>query len=137
MTPEHVYELLENATPGPWEARATYSNGTPRQDTSRQMRAGDQYLGIMHAPDADLAAAAPDLARLVAGMRYEYTVRVGGSHWLREGDDGKLVLTIDPTRALRHYQQRIMEALAAAAAVKFEQQCRVVRRLVTDEEVVS
>lgn len=137
MTPEKARELLDNATPGPWEARATYANGTPRQDTSRQMRAGDQYLGIMHAPDAELAAAAPYLAKLVAGMRYEYAVKVGGSHWLRESDESRLVLTIDPARATRHYQQHIMEALAATAAVKFEQQCRVVRRLVSDEEVAE
>ncbi|MDK8794206.1 hypothetical protein QP968_00570 [Corynebacterium sp. MSK041] len=29
MTPEQIHELLDNATPGPWEARATYANGTP------------------------------------------------------------------------------------------------------------
>ena len=50
MTPEKAHELLDNAKPGPWEARATYANGTPRPDTTREMRAGDEYLGIMHAP---------------------------------------------------------------------------------------
>ena len=72
MTPEQIHELLDNATPGPWEARATYDDGTPRPDTTREMRAGDEYLGIMHAPDADLAAAAPELAKQV--LNYHYAV---------------------------------------------------------------
>lgn len=135
MTPDKARELLENATAGPWDHEG---HSCMCHACVVMVRNGDEVAVCRTMADnARLIAAAPDLAKLVAGMRYEYTVRVGGSHWLRESDDSKLVLTIDPTRALRHYQQRIMEALAAAAAVKFEQQCRVVRRLVTDEEVVS
>ncbi len=72
MTPEHVYELLENATPGPWTALPNYDDGQPRPDDSCLIKAGGQYLGIMHGPDADLAAAAPELAKQV--LNYHYAV---------------------------------------------------------------
>lgn len=72
MTPEQVHELLDNATPGPWEALATYDDGSPRPDTTREMRAAGEYLGIMHTPNADLAAAAPELAKQV--LNYHYAV---------------------------------------------------------------
>ena len=59
-------ELLSEASPGPWVAVGEYEDGEPRPDTSRMMRSfnGD-YLGIMHTPDAKLAALAPALAREV------------------------------------------------------------------------
>lgn len=125
MTPEQIHELLDNATPGPWEARATYSNGTPRQDTSRQMRAGDQYLGIMHAPDADLAAAAPDLAKLVAGLRHEYAVECtrDGENWRRETSWGSRAGADSDEKCFKQEDEFI--------------DTRIVRRLASDEEVVS
>lgn len=59
-------ELLAEASPGPWEVVGEYEDGEPRPDASRMMRSfnGD-YLGIMHDPDAKLAALAPALAREV------------------------------------------------------------------------
>lgn len=134
MTPEQVHELLKNATPGPWEARASYADGTPRQDTSRHMRAGDKYLGIMHVPDADLAAAAPDLAALVAGMHYEYAVqhdRYG--EWLYDTD--LYVTTNDPTIAM--WWEDIEDARDEARTCYNGCNTRIVRRLVSDEEVAE
>lgn len=59
-------ELLSETSPGPWVAVGEYEDGEPRPDASRMMRSftGD-YLGIMHDPDAKLAALAPALAREV------------------------------------------------------------------------
>lgn len=123
MTPEQIHELLDNATPGPWEARATYANGTPRQDTSRQMRAGDQYLGIMHAPDAYLAAAAPDLAEIVAGMRqvYDYEVTLGDGVWHQMG----------------HEFDSLESAQEWVADRRRVSQARIITRYVTGWEVVQ
>lgn len=125
MTPDKARELLDNATPGPWEAWDTYSNGTPRQDTSRQMRAGDQYLGIMHAPDAHLAAAAPDLAKLVAGLRYVYAVECtrDGENWRRETTWDSRSLADSDEKCFKQEDEFI--------------DTRIVRRLVSDEEVVA
>lgn len=66
---EQLRELLDESAPAPWEARAIYDDGAPRPDTSRDMRAGDEYIGIMHAPYADLAALAPELAYELLALR--------------------------------------------------------------------
>lgn len=87
-----------------------------------------------HAP---LAEAATALAELVANLRYEYAVQGPDGRWVRETDDRKLELTIDPMRALRRYNPFIIERLAEAASAQFNGECRVVRRLATDWEVVE
>ncbi|GEA42090.1 Uncharacterised protein [Corynebacterium striatum] len=71
LTTSNLKRLLAEASPGPWEALATYDDGAPRPDTTREMRAAGKYLGIMHTPNADLAAAAPDLAQEVIRLREE------------------------------------------------------------------
>lgn len=74
LSTSNLKRLLDETSPGPWEARGYYMDGEPRPDDSYQMRdaAGD-YLGIMHGPDAALAALAPDLAQEVIRMRTELT----------------------------------------------------------------
>lgn len=68
----NLKRLLDEATPGPWEARANYKEGDPRPDTSCQLFSADEkYLGIVHSPHAALAAAAPELAQEVLRMREE------------------------------------------------------------------
>lgn len=69
LSTTHLQRLLDEATPGPWEALATYDDGAPRPDTTREMRAAGEYLGIMHAPNAELAALSPDLAQEVIALR--------------------------------------------------------------------
>lgn len=145
MTPDKARELLENATPGPWEARATYANGTPRRDTSRQMRAGDQYLGIMHAPDADLAAAAPYLAKLVAGMHYEYAAQVehdGRKKIVTDSDNGLCLLgginsEMQDWHRDRTDAQDYADCWNSHYSKRTGATARIVRRLVTDEEVAE
>ena len=73
LSTSNLKRLLDEATPGPWTALATYDDGAPRPDTTREMRAAGEYLGIMHTPNAELAAAAPDLAQEVLRMRTEFT----------------------------------------------------------------
>lgn len=70
---DRLRELLDEATPGPWEAVGEYADGRPRPDTSRRICGdGAKYLGIMHTPDAELAALAPELAKQV--LNYHYAV---------------------------------------------------------------
>ncbi len=70
LSTTNLKRLLAEATPGPWEARGYYMDGDPRPDTSCQIFSADgKYLGIVHSPHADLAAAAPDLAQEVLRMR--------------------------------------------------------------------
>lgn len=71
LSTSNLKRLLNEATPGPWTALATYDDGAPRPDTTREMRAAGEYLGIMHTPNAELAAAAPDLAQEVLRLRHE------------------------------------------------------------------
>lgn len=66
---DRLRKLRDESAPAPWEALSTYDDGAPRPDTSRHMRAGDEYLGIMHTPDADLAALAPELAVELLDLR--------------------------------------------------------------------
>ena len=70
---DRLDELLFETTNGPWRVVGEYADGEPRRDTSRQIFAGDKYLGIMHAPDAELAALAPDMARELLRLRRELT----------------------------------------------------------------
>ena len=67
---DRLRELLETHSPAPWAAIGKYDDGKPRPDTSRLMRGADgEYLGIMHQPDAELAALAPELARELLRQR--------------------------------------------------------------------
>lgn len=69
LSTTNLQRLLDQAAPGPWTALATYDDGAPRPDTTREMRAAGEYLGIMHTPNSALAAAAPDLAQEVLRLR--------------------------------------------------------------------
>lgn len=113
MTPEEARALREDATPGPW--------GLERID-------GDTHVifqGMPREPeewDMPLIAAAPELAELVAGLRYEYAVA-------GVDNDGK---TIPP----KTWFPNRYEANIAAMCVNTVE-TRIVRRLVGDQEVVD
>ena len=70
---DKLAELLDTATPGPWRAIPNYDDGEPRPDDSCLIKVGDEYLGIMHGPDADLTALAPDMARELLRLRRDLT----------------------------------------------------------------
>lgn len=138
-SPEQAQELLTGAEPGPWEAMKEYIDGEPRPDTSCLIHTHDgKYLGIMHGKDATLTAAAPDLAETIAGMRYEYAVQVsadGGESW--RFAHGVTKTTFDPIKPCWWFRtEEEAQDFAKFRATK-PGKSRVVRRLVTDVEVVE
>jgi hypothetical protein len=89
ITPDQARELLDGATPGPWEAYDP-GDGTARlygADNTRiieHVTHGDAG-SHMSQPNGVLAAAAPDMAQTIAGMRWEYGVEqaTGVTQWFR------------------------------------------------------
>lgn len=138
MNPEEARKLLEAATPGPWLCVGE------DDEYPRVARVG--YMDITNDAEhynARLITAAPDLAELVAGLRYEYAAQVRrgpASPWLyitrngcfsrRESISGwythRAVCATAIRYALRHndVDTEIVES-------------RVVRRLVSEPEVAE
>lgn len=85
ITPDQARALLDGATPGPWDVHTDPDDpdGTFIYDDTGNMciavePAGSDYREA----DLALAAAAPDLAQTIAGMRWEWAVEVQeGSKW--------------------------------------------------------
>ena len=133
ISPERARELLDTASPGPWRVIDEYPDGVRRPDDSCLIHTpSGEYMGIMHGKDATLTAAAPDLAETIAGMTYEYTVYVylGEKHiiqWSFEEDSHVGEWTDDLDKA-----EYVRDAL-----IKEGRRARLVRRLVTDVEVVE
>lgn len=76
LSTTNLKRLLDETSPGPWEARGYYMDGEPRPDDSYQIRSADgEYLGIMHDQNAHLAALAPDLAQEVLRLRSKLAVQ--------------------------------------------------------------
>lgn len=132
MNPEKARALREDATPGPWRVETS-----SLCECCTYVAAPAAAVCTPDAEDAPLIAAAPELAELVAGLRYEYAVQVNDREWLRENDEGRFVLTGDPMRALRHCHPGVAASIAKGASAQFSCECRVVRRLAGDLEVIS
>lgn len=148
MTPEKARALREDATPGPWEVEEFDEQYAGCPPTTKFYLGSDDFQNIATAETTErhydqtranfaLIAAAPELAEIVAGLRYEYAVQVNDREWLRENDEGRFVLTGDPMRAIRHYHPVITAAIAKKASARFGCECRIVRRLVGDAEVTE
>lgn len=133
ISPEQAQELLEGSEPGHWKVIAEYPDGEPRPDDSHVIYTlGCEYVGIVNGSHSHLAAAAPDLAETIAGMRYEYTVYVylGEKHiiqWSFEEDSHVGEWTDDLDKA-----EYVRDAL-----IKEGRRARLVRRLVSDPEVIK
>ena len=110
MTPEEARGLLEAATPGPWRAFMATS-GQVIVDSGKLDNAGD----------VPLATAAPALAETVAGLRYEYAVQVER--------DGVWVVSEDSSWG--------SYSVAVVRYGRTEEPARIVRRLVSEPEVVE
>lgn len=139
ISPERAKELLEDASPGPWKVVDEYPDGVRRPDDSCLIHMpGCKYMGIMQLRDAHLTAAAPDLAETIAGMRAEYAVQVstdGGESWRFAHGGTKATLDpIDPCWWFRTEEEA--QDFAKFRTTK-RSTTRVVRRLVTDVEVVE
>lgn len=135
IRPEDAQSMLREATPGPWQARGDGpSAGHPHfyicTCEDRAHVAENVYYR-----NARLLTYAPDLAEVVANLRYEYAVQVKGGWWVGENDAGELVPTTDPMRALRHYHPDVASRLAAEAGKQLGHECCVASRLATDWEV--
>ena len=96
MTPEEARRLLDGTTPGPWEVETVpemrYYDGetweTPGKivvyaDEATLFVAADELVGDEgdehdNEKNVRLAAAAPTLAAMIAGMREEWGVSCGG-----------------------------------------------------------
>lgn len=134
MTPDKARELLEQATAGPWQSRGDGpSSGKPHLYvcTCEDRTEVAEAVGW---DDAPLIAAAPDLAALVAGMHYEYSVQARiNDEWRSLGLHGawtNVSLFADWRCDLKQveYLAKILGAI---------HNVRIVRRLVSEEEVVS
>lgn len=138
MTPEQARQLLERATPGPWDCVG--------QDEEYPRVARDGYQDITNDAtnfNAPLIAAAPELAELVAGLRYEYAAQVRrgtASPWLyvlSNGHFSKRGSTSVWCKRRVGCENAIRSALkrkdVGADTVEF----RIVRRLVSEPEVVE
>ena len=84
MTPDKARALLDGTTPGPWEWReGKDQNGEfvalcgPDGVDALRTWDGDLYASGVHGTNADkaLAAHAPDMAAMIAGMREEWGVK--------------------------------------------------------------
>lgn len=72
ITPDQASELIYGATHGPWTR--TTMGALMDTDGEYLVRGPD---GNMHNADANLAAAAPDLAATIAGLTWQWAVKVG------------------------------------------------------------
>lgn len=146
MTPEKAHKLREKATPGPWERHPD----KPRVLCNLKHKFAVHVelvkdRGLKPHPEdvanTELIAAAPDLAELVAGLRYEYAVQAKhGDVWEYENcafsdrcpmDD---LYSEDPSLA---YWWDCVEDAQRAAAYIVAAPTRIVRRLVGDPEVTE
>lgn len=76
--PDKARDLLDGTTPAPWEWR--WDTGL----ISLYGAEGEPVATDLDVRNADLIAAAPDMARMIAGMRAEYGVEVqrANGDWL-------------------------------------------------------
>ena len=132
MTPDQARRLLDGTTPGPWE----WCEGKDQNGEFVALRGpdgvtdalrtwdGDLYASGVHGTNADkaLAAAAPTLAAMIAGMREEYAIA-----YLDR--DGNITLLDDGYETLAAAQRRRARLLA-----KVRPSARIMRRTVGEWE---
>ena len=136
VTPEQAQKMLDRVKEGcplPWEIYTTETlESDPRE--VKNVRYSDpvydghlaysmDYDGTTEIdPDAiELIAAAPELAEIVAGLRYEYAVQEFVGYWRERG--GEFPNVVEARRFLDMKQE--------------DAPMRIVRRLVSDVEVVE
>lgn len=126
MTPEKAQELRKRATPGPWERHPDNPRMLCNLDRKFAVHAElVKNRGLEPDPEdvanTELIAAAPELAEIVAGLRYEYTVQVKcDGAWVMEEDSYWGTYSVAAVRSCRTYEPS-----------------RIVRRLVGEPEVVE
>ena len=129
ITPDQARELLDGATPGPWnlDEHDAIMNGRAfrlRQPGKPGIRVSATTYG--HNDDPELIAAAPDLAQTIAGMEWEYGLRQPRPEPHAEGE------------LYTSWGYRLFAAKAAFAGLTDRGvECYIVRRLVGPVEVID
>ena len=119
MTPDEARDLLDGTTPGPWKWR--WDTGLLSVfDVEEEPVAID-----LDVQDSDLIAAAPDMARMIAGMREEWGV---SCRWAN--DNTARIEWGNDTRDEAVRWARKLENYPGSRAYVFG----IVRRYVTNEE---
>lgn len=118
MTPEEARQLLDGITPAPWEVESWNKQevGCPEvtdfwitSHNDKQVAAQETIERHFDETESDfnLIAAAPGMAKMIAGMRTEYAVQVrrsGEWQWSRDEDDFRWqALTVQMVRADRDH----------------------------------
>lgn len=118
-------QLLDGATPGPWEHYNDHGIVS--------LSSGDAAIATdINAWDADLIAAAPELAETIAGMEYEYACQrlLPGTP-----EDWHTWLTTYSLESAKRHTEKHEEKLRARGYAP--QSYRIRRRLVSDWEVIN
>ena len=120
-------KLLDGATPGPWEVDI---DGLEVYSTVD----GDAVAHAQTSSDADLIAAAPEMAQALAEETYFYGVQVWvGGRWI-------MMLTRDHGTSLMHrgkWFERKDEAQACAAKWNHDTPTRIVRQRRSPVEAIN
>lgn len=143
IRPEDAQSMLREATPGPWQARGDGpSAGHPHfyicTCEDRAHVAENVYYG-----NARLLTYAPDLAEVVANLRYEYAVQVllgdgtGGNVWHFADEDSLPFGSLKPHEVRWYTKKEAQEILGAEVECFGPKDIRIVRRLAGESEVVE
>lgn len=122
VSPERARELREGTTPGPWE--------TERIDGALHVLVPSGN-GAPEEADLPLIAAAPDLAEIVAGMTYEYTV------YVYSGDRIIMQCGFEDDEVAGWTDNWTVAAYLRESLIEDGRDARLVRRLVSAPEVVE
>ena len=135
MTPDKARALLDGTMPGPWEWVSGKDDGEEYEalrgpDGANALRTQDaeEYASWIDGTNADkaLAAAAPGMARMIAGMRPQYRAeyRLADGTWAMYD-----VEKCDGWTTVHGFARGQAAELARTGAA-----VRIVRRYVTNEE---
>lgn len=156
VTPEQAQALREGTTPGPWQFKEDVTdlpNGSQeighvvQVENTSLFECWDDVIDL-YPGNLALAAAAPELAQTVAEMRCEYEVQArmldaeAPSMWLPCDSMGLTgydsVRSGEPWTGPRKWRMLGSAKVCAAIARAYgDRHARIVRRLVTDDEVIE
>ena len=131
ISPERARELREGAQPGPW----VYNRPIVETNGGRGLlTAADPEYGVIDEGDGPLVAAAPELAETIAGMHWEYAMQGLDDYgvWRFSDFTGRLLFAHETDRTSWY-----REPITQKHIERIKPGWRIVRRMVTDPEVVE
>lgn len=142
ITPQEARALRDGALPGPWERRQCGErHGYGGAPLCGAEIAGPIHAEFIDASTVDLVAAAPELAEVVANLRYEYAVQVllsdgaGGNVWHFADEDSLPFGSLKPYEVRWYTEKEAQEILDAEVDYFGHDGIRIVPRLVSEPEV--